>query len=153
MLQSLSVKFQLQIANFLINFESFDPSIKSSSSIRIEPSYLNKIYSCNLQGTDIFSVKWAEKDGNKFITAGVIQSGINIDDIPVFSLIKVILIINNEIHFCCQELNNHGFDKHFYVFRVNMTDKFFIINYNNLISKKCSYIFYGIDKNKLCMWD
>lgn len=149
MLQSFSVKFQLQFADFLINFKSFEQGFESSSPNKVNISLVNQIYngtfSLNSQKN---SVIWVRKNECYYKVNTVIQSGMCKDEIPHLSLIKDVLIsADHDIFFCCQSLVNLEFKNRYIGYEIKTENYFYIINDFFLNYKNMSFIFQSLDKN------
>lgn len=166
LLHTFTVKFQLQISKFLQDFQGFTEMTKLSAMTHIDPKemfvslHTSKLMASFRNNTEnylveinpksefptqrkIFSVNWFLRNSIKFKIGNVIQTGITIDDLPIFSIIKVIFIEDNEVFLCCNQLYNLGFDEHFHCFVVR-TENFHVIHkFSDLASYHQSYIFYG----------
>lgn len=80
----------------------------------------------------------------------VLQDKVDKGGIPCFIIIRNIFLMDDKILLGCQGLTNLGFDNHFWAYKIDFEDFFYIIsiNFNNLHFKS-SYVF----KNKFVMWD
>lgn len=87
----------------------------------------------------------------KFKLENVIQTGIEDDDLPIFSIIKGIYVVDNEVFLCCKQLYTLGFDEHFHSYVVQ-TENFHVLHkLTQICSYQQSYIFYGSKRN-MVLW-
>lgn len=173
LLHTFAVKFQIQISQLLANFESFDEIYKFSAMtninpnkisltlqinqlmacfrnnnknylVEIDPKSIYRILNCELSTQyKINSVNWVSRNSIMFKLENVIQTGTDDDDLPIFSIIKGIYAVDNEVFLCCKQLYTLGFDEHFYCYVVQ-TENFHVIHkLSEIFSYHQSYIFYG----------
>lgn len=82
----------------------------------------------------------------------VVHIGQYEDNVPKFGLILYICCHDNKYILCVQSLLNHGFDPHFFAFRVELQEIFFSFPIESLESNRTSYLCSIKDKETYVNW-
>jgi hypothetical protein len=144
LLESIVTKYELNLANRLLNFEeNFSFSQIKSGKLRIVSNMeeLKTKYLFNFSNT-FYNTNFIYYCGYKY-EKGII---IILTEDDVMDSHKVFYMVNdilkcNEIFYLCLELLDTTFDRHFYAYEVlKNTDKFCLINVEDLKCKKTTVI-------------
>lgn len=134
LLHTLAMKHQIKISHLLLSYNeiSFESTQIICSKVRIskkDESFKNMF---QLNANKFEYVKWIQYLNIKYKPGCVVLSGHYEDDLPVFNVIKHIVIIENEYVFCIQELYTAQFDPHMQIYEVEETEIFSNILFSKL---------------------
>lgn len=141
LLTTFAHKIEYQFADFLLNFDTIECRPNFGPKDYANYSFSANKYGFSLNLKSIFVTNWVEKGGVTVKKNYVIQTGIEIDDSPIFGLVNEIFIIDDtKIFFGCQALENLGFNRHFYAYAVVKCNEFYLSAFNYNFLNKVSYI-------------
>lgn len=121
LIKTLFTKYQLNIANTLINFEEFySKKIKVGRIVECDKERIVKKFKLQIP---ISITNHLIINDILYKNKMVVHIGYSEDQLPEFALILHICNQPQPI-FCLQEILNHGFDTHYFAFRVELNDFF-----------------------------
>lgn len=134
LIETICKKNQIQMANSLLNFEEiFNKKITYKTKQYIEKNLLLK-YKFNCIRTPVV-LSYLKIDSIVIKPGCVIITPAN-----KFALVEQIIMYNEEIYFCLNELNEITFCFHYYAFLVEKSCKYYTINYKEINVEKNCYI-------------
>lgn len=153
-LESCAFKVKMRYANLFLTFQTLQKSnLFTGKKTKIPSADLLKMFRCEIPLNEfVFHTKHLEIGSVVYKVGNVIQNQTEKDGTPIFVLIKDIFLMDNKILLGCQSLTNLGFDNHFYSYKVELEDFFFIKSVKSP-QFKSSYIFYGTENRNFVKWD
>lgn len=154
--KSCAFKIQMRYANLFLNFQSIKSSkIVTTKKTKVASVDLLREFHCSLPLPEfVFITRNVEIHSLAYRNNIVIQDKIEKDGTPTFALIKKIFIVNEEILLGCQRLINLGFVEHYFAYKVDFDNFFYIKSIDeNKLNYKLSYIFYGTSNRNFVMWN
>lgn len=141
LLTTFARKIEYQFADLLLNFTTIECQPNFGPKEYIDYNVMACKYGFSMEFKSFFITSWVEKGGITVKRNCVIQTATDRDDSPIFGLVKEIIIIDgSKILFCCQALENLGFDRHFYAFAVIKCTEYYICQFKYELLDKVSYI-------------
>lgn len=150
LLTTFATKYEYQFANLLLNFENSFLKPKFGKTESVDSSFIFQKYNFFTKYNKMFGASWVDTAGIHIKTNCVIQIGVEADEMPIFGLVNHIICIDDKtIYFCCQAIDNLGFDDHFQCYSVSLLDEFFMSEFSPKFLGKISYIYEDVNNKKL----
>jgi hypothetical protein len=154
LVHTLAIKHQLKMADLFLNkdckLEKFEPG---GAVVEIEAFELFELYNVNIRSKYVSIMNSAFYNGNELKKDFVIQYDHEIDDLPIFGLIKCIFVHDDSYFVCIENLTNAGFNSHYYSYRVFATSCFQVLNLNQITNFKNSHISSNCLGEQMVIWD
>lgn len=138
-LYTLALRHQLKIAHILFNYNEI--SIKSR-----QITNSNKSFDVNIKILEKYKIKsdlksyttykWIEFMGIKYKKGIFIQISYNIFDLPIYYRIDHIILINDQIYFCLEQMMSTFYSIHYQTINIKPSASFSYKSFESLINKQ-----------------
>lgn len=137
LIKTILTKYQLSIANLLVNYEELNGNnVEKGKLINCNEKNIGQKFGLSVK----FSLTSHIKVNNILYKKHmVVQVGNYEDELPKFAIILHVCY-EPEYMLCLQSIKTHGFESHFYAYRVELEDIFFVVSIKSLITAKTSYL-------------
>lgn len=148
LIKTIFTKYQLNVVNLLLNYNELnankiEASFHKCSQKLVEKFHLPEQFPLTNQVT-IKNVLYKKQM--------VVQIGSYDDEMPQFGLILHIACGNPQIYLCLQTIKTHGFDSHYYAFKVELNKEFVSVAVDTLTTKFNSYLVTNNEKKSFVNW-
>lgn len=152
-LYTLALRLQLKIAYIILNYnelsmQSRQITCSSKSKFSINLEVLQK-YNIEMEFEACYNYKWIEYMGIKYKVGIFIQINYNVSDLPIFYRVDNIILLNNKIYFCLQQMSSMSYSVHFQTIYIEPSAHFTYRSFESLFNKQ-TYNSIKID-GKLCI--
>lgn len=148
LLTTFAKKMEYQNAKFLLNFEKPQNTPTFGKMYSVE--CLSQKYRFSVESKNVEISNWVEIGGVLIKKNCVIQTGLEMDDSPKFGIVEEIIFIDKSIILLgCRQLENLGFESHFYAYSVLETNVYFLFSPENI--EAVSYMYQGNQKTFVCL--